>query len=149
MGKLIVSAVPITLVEIIWPKCVPHLQKVVNEAPNDLTIDGLKKSLLEGNSMLLVVADGAKVVAASTIFHETYDTGHKALIISTIGGDRLSDWTDRYIEIVNALAIDFNCDEIRGLACRDGWLRTLKKRGWYKVHEVVGMKVINNLKEDK
>jgi len=142
MSNLIISAVPVTLVELLWSQCVPIFERVVKKAPKDLSLDGIKSRLLSGNSMLMTIAEGDKVIAVGTLETDEYETGHKVLYIPTIAGDRMEDWMDRFIEISHAIARDLNCVEIRGKG-RKGWLRTLKKNSdeWYDVSSLVGIKV--------
>ena len=141
MGDLVIAAVPITLIKLIFPMCVDHLQRAVDKAPNDISIETIEQRLLSGEIMLITVSDNDDVIAANIVEKEKYATGHAVLYVSIVGGDRMSEWMDRFLNICHALARDYKCDELRGMACRKGWLKALKNQGWYRLHEVVGCKV--------
>lgn len=133
------------MIELIWSRCVPHLQRVVDRAPTDASLKSIKDGLLNGVTMLLIVTEGEEVIAATTLEKVTYSTGHKVLFFPAVGGDRMEEWSERFLEIINAIAVDLGCEEIRGAACRKGWLRSLqsadKQKDWYELHTVIGCKV--------
>lgn len=143
MSELIISAVPVTLVEHLFPKAVPCLERVINKAPNDINLETIKKNLLNGNQMLVTISDGADVIAVNVLEKAVYATGHTVLYIPITGGDRMDEWLVRFLDIANAIALDLDCEEMRGNACRAGWLKALNKTDyeWYGVHEVIGCKV--------
>jgi len=141
MGELVISAVPVNLVEHMFPKAMPHLERVIAKAPNDISLETIKAQLLKGNTMLVTISDGADVVAVNVLEKATYDTGHKVLYIPITGGDRMDEWLDRFMDLAHAIARDLGCAELRGMACRKGWLKALEKHDWYHVHEVIGCKV--------
>jgi len=143
MSNLIVGAVPVTMINIIWPMCVEHLERVVAKAPDDISLETIKAGLLNGKSMMITVSEGDQIIAVNTVEQVTYETGHRVLFIPLVGGDRMDEWMERFLDIVHAIARDMNCDELRGMACRKGWLRALTKAGqnWYDIHAVVGCKV--------
>ena len=141
MDNLIISAVPITLIEVVWPQVEPLLQKAVDHAPNDTTTTIIKAELLKGSSMLLVVCDGPTIIASCYVEAHTYDTGYKVLYMPVLGGDRMSEWLERMNIIVNAIAIDMGCEEIRAIATRAGWVKAIKHLGWNRNHEILSRKV--------
>jgi hypothetical protein len=150
MSKLIIAAVPITMIDLIFPKCIPHLERVIEKAPDDINLEGIERSFKNGSRMLVTVSEGDQVIACNVLETCTHDTGHKVLYIPITGGDRLDEWMDRFLEIANAIALDLGCHELRGIASRAGWLRMLKAKGhdWYRLHEVVGCKV-KQINEEK
>jgi hypothetical protein len=138
---LIIAPIAIPMVEFIYPKCIPHLQRVCDKAPNEITVDTIKRNLLSGKQMLIAILDGEEVVACNVVEKVTFDTGWNVLYIPITGGDRMDEWEDRFLQLAHAIARDLGCDELRGLACRKGWLRNLEPRGWYRLHDVIGCKV--------
>jgi len=150
MGNLIIAPIPVTLVDFVFPKAAPHLERVIARAPRDINLESIKKKLLEGKTMLVAVLDEDQVVAVNILEVSEYETGHRVMYIPITGGDRMDEWLDRFMAIAHAIAIDHKCDELRGMACRKGWLRALNKAGheWYHVHEVIGCKVKRPTKED-
>lgn len=147
MNNLIIAAVPLTMVEFIYPKCEEHIQKVVEKAPNEITVETVKERLLKGESQLVAILDKDEVVAVNVLQVSTMETGFKVLYIPITGGARMDEWLGRFMEIAHGIARDLECDELRGLACRKGWLRALKDEDWYPIHEVIGCKV-KKLQED-
>ena len=83
------------------------------------------------------------MIAAAVNILETsvFETGHKALFIPITGGDRMDEWLDRFMDLAHDYARKLGCDELRGMACRKGWLRALKDHDWYELHTVIGCKV--------
>lgn len=140
-NKLTIAAVSVALVPHMFPKAAPFLQKAIDKAPNDLSLESVKQDLLSGNSMMVTISDGEDIVAVNTLTVSTYPTGHKVLYIPITGGERMDEWLDRFMELVHAVARDYECDEIRGMACRKGWLRALKDHDWYDIHMIIGCKV--------
>lgn len=141
MDDIKIAAIPVNLVELIFPKAIPHLERVVEKAPNDVNIDTIKQALLSGSTMMVTISEGDQVIAVNILEATTYPTGHKVLYIPNTGGDRMDEWLDRFMEIAHAIAQDLGCDELRGMACRKGWLRALKEHDWYPIHEVIGCRV--------
>lgn len=146
MSELTISAVPVNLVEFVYPKAVPHLERVIDKAPLDINLTSIKEKLLTGASMLVVILDGEEVIAVNILESSIFETGHKVLYIPITGGDRMDEWLDRFMSLAHAIARDLKCNEIRGMSCRKGWLKALKDHDWYHVHEVIGCKV-KQLKE--
>ena len=145
MSNIIIAAVPVPMIELIFPKAIPHLERVIEKAPDDVDLESLKKNLMNGESMLITISEGEDVIAVNVLEVTTYPTGHKVLFIPNTGGDRMDEWLDRFMEIAHAIAQDLGCHELRGMACRKSWLRVLNSKGhdWYHVHEVIGCKVLS------
>lgn len=141
MSNLIITPVAPALVNIVYPKAIPHLQRVVDKAPDEISIDTIKAKLLKGDAMMVVIVDGEDVIAVNILETSVFETGHKALFIPITGGDRMDEWLDRFMELAHAMARDLGCDELRGMACRKGWFRALEKHDWYQLHTVIGCKV--------
>ena len=102
MSKLIITAVPIAIVELIWDKCIPHLERVIKRAPNEIDLTSIKARLLRGNTMMVTVSEGQTIVAVNVLEVCTYGTGYKALFIPIIGGNRLAEWQDDFLKIAHA-----------------------------------------------
>lgn len=130
-----------TLVNVVFPKAKPHLERVIARAPDEISLETIKAKLVSGNSMMVVVCDGDDVIAVNILEKTTFETGHAALFIPITGGERMDEWLDRFMNLAHAIARDLGCGELRGMACRKGWLKALEKHDWYHVHEVIGCKV--------
>ena len=128
-----ISIVPVNMIDYMFPQCGYHLQRVVDNSHGDLCLEGMKKELLEGNAGLLIVTEGDDLIAAMTATVSVMQTGLRALYLPAIGGDRLDEWMDLMLPMLNELAKVYNCTEIRGTG-REGWERILKTRGFKKCH---------------
>ena len=137
MSKLIIAAVPHELLGMLWPKAVKHIERVVAKAPDEITIEKLHERLLSGNSMLVVICDEQEVIAANILEVRTFDTGIRSLYIPITGGNRLDEWMEDFLNVCKAIAKDFKCTQLRGLAVRKGWMRKLEPLGWEEVHTVI------------
>ena len=144
MSEITIAAIPVNLVELIFPKAIPHLERVISKAPDDINLETIKEKLLQGNTMMVTISDGEEVVAVNIVEATTYETGHKVLFIPITGGDRMDEWLDRFMELAHTIARDLGCHEMRGMACRKSWLRALNSKGreWYHIQEVIGCKVM-------
>lgn len=137
----IIAAVPATCIELLWDRCVPHINRVIERAHGEITLEGLKKRLIAGNTLLVTVSKGADIIAVNTLEVRTFDSGKKALFIPVVGGSDVDTWIDRFLVIAKAIAKDHGCEELRGMAVRPGWMKKLEPYGWYNIHMVVGCKV--------
>ncbi len=141
MSNLKLTAIPTPLVEVIWPMALPHIMRVVERAPDEVEIDVMKQALVDGKEWMVTVSEGDEIIAVNIIKVSVFDTGVRTLYIPIIGGDKLDEWMEPFMNMLHKAAIDLNCTELRGIACRKGWLRKLKDYDWYRVHEIVGCKV--------
>lgn len=144
--SIIIGAVPTTMIELVWRKTLPHLQRVQEKAPNEIDLSKTKEALLSGSHMLLIASEGEDIIAACILRDETYVTGHRVLLVNMLGGDRMDEWVERMNRIVVAIARDTNCNEVRAIG-RKGWIKALKNFGWYDIHSTVGC-AVNSLEED-
>lgn len=137
----IISPVPLPLVEVLWPMCVKHVQRVVARVPDEITVESVKKKILSGDSMLITVSKGSEIVAINTLEVHTFDTGHKVMFIHLVGGDDWDDWGSRFLALAKVIAKDYGCTELRGMSVRPGWVRKLSKQGWETLHTNIKCKI--------
>lgn len=128
------ALVPVTLVEVLWAQMEPHLQRVVDVAHDEVTLESVKNRLLRADSVAVVVCLEEDIVAVNLLEIRTFDSGVKAMYIPVVGGNYMDEWADQFLEIAKAIAKDFGCRELRGLAARKGWLRYLANKGWEEVN---------------
>jgi len=141
MSELLITAIPQNLVEVVWEQVQPLIERVVNKAPDDLSVWAIKKRLVDGQTMLIAISEGSKIVAVNVLSLEDLDSGKKVLVIPITAGDRMAEWMDDFFEVVTKIAKDFGCEELRGMSVRKGWMRILKERGWVENHTVVKCKI--------
>lgn len=133
----IISAIPVTLIDVIWPQVEPLLLKPIGLSHGECDIVSVYNSIRKGNVLLLTVSLKSKIVAVLTVDVRTFESGLRTLYIPLIGGTDMPKWFDRAMYIIEAIAIDHNCTELRGIAVRKGWLRILEKDGWEEVSVTV------------
>ncbi len=140
MDDITAAAVPIAMIELVWDKCKPLIQKVIDRSPLDLDIDEIKRKLLTGDSLLVTIAEKGEMVAFFTLEVQTFKTGHKVMYVAMMGGEGFDKFVNLFLDITHKLAREYNCDELR-VSGRKGWIRKLEKFGWYNKHVTIGCKV--------
>ena len=128
--QLVVGAVPASMIEIIWDQVEPLIQRVIDKAPQDLSMDRIKSDLIAGNTLLVVISRKGVIIAANVLQVDTLDTGLKILYIPITAGDDLDLWMEDFLELAKRIAKDHSCVELRGLSVRKGWMVKLKHFGW-------------------
>ncbi len=139
--ELTIAAVPCAMINLIWDRVEPLLQMVVDKSPEDIVSEVTKGELLKGNLLLVTVSRGSDIVAINVLDVRTLDSGIKALYICITAGSEMDLWMDNFLEIVLAIAKDYNCAELRGFAVRNGWIRKLKPYGWEELFVTLRYKI--------
>ena len=137
MSKYTISAIPCTLVELLWPQLEPHIQRATDLVPFETYTAAIKERLLSADTMALTVSIGTDIIAVITLEVREFDTGNKALFMPIVGGNEMFEWFDQCMSVIEAIAKDMGCQELRGLAARSGWMRVLKDKGWSEVYVTV------------
>ena len=81
MSKYIIAAIPITLVEVLWGRVEPILQRVVDVSHGEITTESVKQKVLLGNTLLIAICKGEEIIAINTIETRTFDSGRKVLFV--------------------------------------------------------------------
>ena len=136
MSEYKIAAIPQTLVEAVWDRLTPHIERVIAIVDEETTIEHVKSKALSGNLLVLAICKDSDIIAALTLDIRDFDTGMKALYIPMLGGDEFFDWYEQAFEVVKAIAKDFKCTQIRA-AGRRGWTRALKSIGWEEQYTVI------------
>lgn len=131
------AIVPTNLIEVMWDKIEPHVQRVVDASAGEITAETVKQKALEDKSSIVVVCKGDMIVAVNTIEVCTYDSGMRALLIPVVGGTEAFEWGPAFLSECNQLAKSLGCSEMRGFSTRESWKRVLKNYGWYESHFVI------------
>jgi hypothetical protein len=135
--ELVIAAVPASMIDLVWEQVTPLIQKVIDKAPDDVTLEATRENLINANTLLVTVSRGAKIVAVNILNVQVLDSGKRVLTIPVIGGEEMREWMDRFMEIAEQIAKDFDCTAIRGFAAREGWARVLEPYGYKKLHTVL------------
>lgn len=137
MSDYIVSAVPASLIDIVWPQVEPLLQKPIELAHGETDINAVYNNLKTANILLCTVSQGPVIVAAFTLEFREFESGLKTMYLPLIGGTNMRHWMDQGLKVVEAIGKDFKCTELRGISVRKGWMRILEKKGWEEVSVTV------------
>lgn len=139
--EYIISAIPVELIDPIWPLVKDHLQKVIDISRGEVTLEALHKRFMKTDAILITINRGKEIVAVNTLEIRTSDDGKRSLFIPVTGGSELEMWMDQFLEVAKSIAKEHNCIRLRGLAARKGWLRKLKPLGWETIYHVVEYKL--------
>jgi hypothetical protein len=124
------SPVPVADLDKIWELCSPLLEKATDRSGSRETIDGLYLKIKSGASRLWCISlDGIVLGAASTEVNQY--TSCRALHVSFVGGERMSEWLEEFINELKIYAKFNGCQSIEQTG-RPGWHRELAKFGFKK-----------------
>ena len=137
----VIGAVPANMIDLIWDRVEPLIKTVEEKAPDDISLEVVRERLLSGNNLLVTVSSGPEIIAVNVIDIKELDTGMKILYIPITAGTDMENWIKEFLDIAKAIALDHGCDELRGMAVRDGWLKKLKPYGWEPMFTTVRCKV--------
>ena len=137
MNDLIVAPVPPPMIDLIWDQVEPLLGKVIEKAPDDIVASIVYDDLKAGTKMLVAISRGPDIIAINILDVKVLDSGVRCLYIPIIAGTEMENWLDRMHEVAKAVAKEYNCTELRGLAVRKGWMTKLKPYGWEELFTTV------------
>ena len=135
------SAVPPSLIDVIYPMVEYQINRVIDRAQNDISSETIKKRLKSGETMMIIINDEDEIIAVNILEVTEFETGHRALYIPITAGERMSEWLDDFLKMAMDIAKDLKCNELRGISCRPGWIKALKSHGWYNINTVIGCEV--------
>jgi hypothetical protein len=133
----VLAAVPANLVSILWPQLSPILDRVIAVSNDELTSEGIRKRAILGNTLIVAICRKDVIVATCVLDVVEFDSGLRAMYIPIVGGEYMDEWLEDSVVVAKAIARDFNCTELRGLASRTGWFRRLKNMNWSTVTTVI------------
>ncbi len=138
--SLKVAAVPMAMIESVWDKVSPLIERVIARAPQDLCINKVKDDLMKGNSLLLTITDDDELIAFFTLETQVFPTGHKVMYVAMMSGDGLDRFINLWLDVTHKLAREYKCDELR-ISGRKGWIKKLKAHNWYEHSATISCKV--------
>jgi hypothetical protein len=137
------SAIPKSMIPIIWDEIEPLLELAIEFSSNELDLDILRERLMEERMLLVLVNIGEEIVAAITVEIKDFDTGKRAMFLTTVGGKKMEIWMDEFSDLADELASDKGCEDIYIIG-RPGWAKALKKHRFGVCHTVLSRKVRKN-----
>lgn len=140
--NLIVSLVPHWAVKQEWPKVAPMLKRATDMSEGRYELEDLEYKLLSGEFHLWVVMEpDLNIIAAITSTFTIYPQC-KALAGQFLGGDRLGEWQDMFIDTFKSWGIENQCQIIE-FTGRAGWKRALEPNGFREVFRTYQMELPN------
>ena len=136
-----IAAVPASMIDLIWDRVEPLIRSVEALAPEDISTPKVYEELSLGRKLLVTIARGTEVIAVNVLDVKELDSGIKVLYIPITAGKEIDSWLDQFLEVAKAVAKDYNCVELRGLAIRKGWLPKLKSHGWEEMFTTIRCKL--------
>lgn len=135
-----VAAIKPENVVFMWPIVKSMLARAITHSNGEIEIDEILKRAIDGEVLIVTISEEKEVVAAIAIEQRDFNSGKRILNLTLVGGNNMSSWMDKFSEIANNLAKDYNCDEIY-IVGRPGWTRTLRRLGFETIHTIVARKV--------
>lgn len=125
---MIISMVPTDFVDLVWNDVKPHFERAVATLKRYFRVDEIREDAKTGKLMIWIVADGKRIEAAFTTRIIQYHD-RRALAYDWIGGNRVEEWQDDVLPLIEKYAGEYGCAHIEGTG-RKGWERVLRKHGW-------------------
>lgn len=141
MSAYNITALPTTLVEVLWSRIAPSLSLVVSKLPNELDISAIKDKAVNGDILIVIVSQKSEIIAAITLEIKVFDSGLKVMYIPAIGGTDFFEWEDDLFNAIKGLSRLYECTEIRAVAARLGWHKLAKTRQWEEVYTTFKFKL--------
>ena len=125
---------------VLWPTVLPMFECALEFEHGQLTPEKIYNRIMAGNLVLLVALDeDDKIVAEQTL--EVWKTETETICnLVTTGGNRMNEWLTDMAEVIDKLAVEFDCDVIRTRG-RLGWLKVLKSQGYEPMYFVAQKRV--------
>lgn len=136
-----IACVPANMLDFVWDEVEPLIDKVSSRTPDDIVTNVVKNELYKGNKLLLIIARGKKIIAAHVLELRVLDSQTRVLYISISAGTEMDAWLDQFHKTCEAIAKDYSCTELRGLACRKGWMGKLQPYGWEEMFTTIRYKI--------
>ena len=137
-----IAAVPRPLVDVVWHQVEPILQRVVDFVPDELSCEDIRTKLLIDENLLLTINNGSTICAVAILEIVEYSDRLKALFMKALAGDGFDEWADQLESVLDALAKDFECNQIRMTGVRKGWIKKLAPYGWTESYVIMKKEVV-------
>jgi len=126
--QLQVTVVPISVLDVVWPKASEMLAKAVKTTHPRYNVNSIRAELDRGVLALWLVFDDTAPVAAFTTRIADYPES-RGLCMDWIGGARMAEWLPLAQPLMEQYARDNGCTHLEGYG-RKAWGRWLQKYNW-------------------
>jgi hypothetical protein len=135
-----VVAIPPENIDQFWPVLEPmYSQALEKMAWDQYDTDDLHSMIEDGETLALVVAKDAKIIAALGLNLVSHPKKRECVILIA-GGDAIDEWLEPVNEAIIGLAKEQQADSVV-IHGRDGWVRKLKHLGYEKQYITVAMEL--------
>jgi hypothetical protein len=123
-----VAYVPPHLLDPVWPRAGALLMKGLEFAGGRYEIEDVYREIIQYQQHLWIVFDTSsrEIIAAATTKILEYPR-RRLLSGVFLGGERLDEWADLYLDVLAKFEKDMGCDGLEFIG-RHGWTRALKHR---------------------
>lgn len=123
-----------------WPIVEPLYQKALKSTDWDqYDTDDLQQMIEEGETLALVAAKGAKIIAALGINLVSHPKKRECVILIA-GGDEIDEWLEPIHDVIVTLAKEHQADSIV-VHGRSGWARKLAQYGYKQRYVTVELEI--------
>lgn len=136
-----IAAIPRPLIDVVWSQVEPILQRVVDYVPNELSCEDIRTKLLIDDNLLLTISKGPNIVACAILEGIEISDRLNALFVKALSGDDFDEWSEQLDTVLQALAKDFNCNQVRMAGIRKGWIKKLAPLGWAETYVIMTKEV--------
>ena len=113
-------------------KCMKTQDKHDAHHPGLYSLDELKEHIRSGNGLCIAVMDESELIASLVVEILITDAG-RSLNLTSMGGDRIHEWSMLLLDYLKGFARRYNCQDIRIYMVRKGWERALKPYGFKSI----------------
>ena len=130
-GKLIVSVVPVSKLDGLWPIIAPILDRAISKtARGRTTIDDLYDLTVRGDYMIWLVIDVQTDTAIASFTTRVIQYPRaRSLVVDWGAGIRMNEWLPMVLRELSRHAKNNTCTSLEGQG-RGAWGRILKRYGW-------------------
>lgn len=126
--KYALVKVPTERIRSAWPDILPFIQKVVDCAPDELTVEAiLNRVLRKEEDLMTVISPDGEVVAAFTLSVRTMDTGKRQLCLPVLAADDFHLWMDDVFPQLGPIAEACGCYQVRAIGARPGFSKVFAR----------------------
>jgi hypothetical protein len=120
--------VPSQYVDTCWKQVEPYLDRAADYTFGRYTVGDIYDSVKDYDYHLWVAFEDGKIVGAVVTNFVVYPK-RKVLCMSFCGGERLKEWKDPMLKLLQRFAWDMGCDGIEATA-RRGWAKVFQNDGY-------------------
>lgn len=114
----------------IWPKVLPYIERVVEQADGRASAADALNRILTGSAQLWAIYDPDTLdVTGAMVTRVTEYPAAKFLTVEMLGGDNFDEWMRDADTALTVLGEHLGLDGVEEYG-RRGWIRKLDKLGW-------------------